>query len=701
MALHREQYLLIPTLASYDAACGELVAGGYSFELIVTFDRSDLTTQRIFSSYTFRHITAVRTFDVDFGDLGLSRNFGIAQSQGEIIATADGDDLISRNLLRAGLEAALNTSDIVVFTPEYLVSFGSACTIHQYTFSGVYSSNALFYANHSVSRIIVRRTLFALVQYLPSQSSSTGYAWEDWHLHTSCAALGISNAPIIQTILYYRRHSANLSLRASLGMIAPSSLFKPPVYLQRFAREDESSAHKSYTSVNTFRQLFQESILFREDFSLANGLEPLINYDAFSTCVILRSFPSSTANALMYLSLCRIVAHDAFDDIFLLQSLDRSGATRYFAGIMHSLYAINPAQAILVICADRPSGEDAIDWLPPNVRIIDCSLFAESLSPSERDYSVIKLLQHMSTHARIHCSTSTFATAIFRRYSRYLRERICILYRFCDTTYIQLNRYFIDGSIPAFMREIGPVFRYMCYDNAALRASDITAYFLRSTFVIRTRIESAHNKQPINILLGNHPTHRVDIKSHTRRFLWASRPAAQKRVTLLLQIAHYMARLYPDFRIDVYGGRPHDFKVFTSSSLPTNIKFCGEYASWSNLHTVSYDAFLYTSIYDGIPNVLIEAMSTGLPVIAPAIGGIPEVIEDGVTGTLVPDDPDDAVMTERYVTAMQNVASNPSLARRMASVARQRVLRDYGPEVQIDGVRALLMDAARIASDYT
>jgi glycosyltransferase involved in cell wall biosynthesis len=75
---------------------------------------------------------------------------------------------------------------------------------------------------------------------------------------------------------------------------------------------------------------------------------------------------------------------------------------------------------------------------------------------------------------------------------------------------------------------------------------------------------------------------------------------------------------------------------------------------------------------EGIPVVLMEAMATGLPVIASRLSGIPELVTDGVDGLLVPPG-DDAALAE----ALARLAADPDLRRRLGEAGRATVVRDF------------------------
>ncbi|HLA40231.1 MAG TPA: glycosyltransferase, partial [Candidatus Glassbacteria bacterium] len=78
------------------------------------------------------------------------------------------------------------------------------------------------------------------------------------------------------------------------------------------------------------------------------------------------------------------------------------------------------------------------------------------------------------------------------------------------------------------------------------------------------------------------------------------------------------------------------------------------------------------SLSEGLSNVLLESMAAGVPVIATKVGGTPEVIEDGVSGLLVP--PSDS---EALARAMRSLIENPELARRYGQAGKQRIAEHF------------------------
>lgn len=97
-----------------------------------------------------------------------------------------------------------------------------------------------------------------------------------------------------------------------------------------------------------------------------------------------------------------------------------------------------------------------------------------------------------------------------------------------------------------------------------------------------------------------------------------------------------------------------------------------------------FDVFVLPSLYEGIPNAVLEAMAAALPVVGTASGGTIEVIADGVTGRLVP--PADAPALAR---ALIELLENPDRARAMGRAGRARIVSDFKMETTVRRTQAL------------
>jgi len=96
------------------------------------------------------------------------------------------------------------------------------------------------------------------------------------------------------------------------------------------------------------------------------------------------------------------------------------------------------------------------------------------------------------------------------------------------------------------------------------------------------------------------------------------------------------------------------------------------------------DIFVLPSLSEGIPMALLEAMAASRVVIASRVGGIPEVIDDGVEGFLV--EPRDVNgLTETCLRLIQS----PVMAKEMGEKARKRVERDFSAEEMAHRVASL------------
>jgi glycosyltransferase involved in cell wall biosynthesis len=89
------------------------------------------------------------------------------------------------------------------------------------------------------------------------------------------------------------------------------------------------------------------------------------------------------------------------------------------------------------------------------------------------------------------------------------------------------------------------------------------------------------------------------------------------------------------------------------------------------------DLLVQSSYTEGMPNVVLEALAAGVPVVATAVGGTPEILDEGLSGYLVPAG-DPHIMADRILT----VLSDTEHRRALGSHGKQRVQRDFSFETQ-------------------
>ena len=96
------------------------------------------------------------------------------------------------------------------------------------------------------------------------------------------------------------------------------------------------------------------------------------------------------------------------------------------------------------------------------------------------------------------------------------------------------------------------------------------------------------------------------------------------------------------------------------------------------------DAVVLTSANEGTPVTIIEALAAGRPVVVTAVGGVGDVVEDGVTGYLV-----DAGDADAMADRLAQLAADPSLAAALGAEGRRRVTERYAVSRLVDDVDRL------------
>jgi glycosyltransferase involved in cell wall biosynthesis len=136
----------------------------------------------------------------------------------------------------------------------------------------------------------------------------------------------------------------------------------------------------------------------------------------------------------------------------------------------------------------------------------------------------------------------------------------------------------------------------------------------------------------------------------------------------------------------VVGAGPEENRLRTHAEelgLSDRVLFLGERVDVPDLLAAS-DMFVLSSDWEGLPITILEAMAAGVPCVSTAVGGVPEVLTDGVTGlTVEPGDPG------ALADGIRTLARDPELRARMAGAARDEFERRFRGEQMVRQTEAL------------
>ncbi len=190
-------------------------------------------------------------------------------------------------------------------------------------------------------------------------------------------------------------------------------------------------------------------------------------------------------------------------------------------------------------------------------------------------------------------------------------------------------------------------------------------------------------------------------RSSQRRLVCVARLEATKGQADLLRAFAIARRELPGLTLDLIGDgadRARLERLTSELGLDATVRFVGALPTEDVRRALDEkDVFVLPSLrhrsgrMDGIPVALMEAMASGLPVVATRLSGIPELVVDEETGLLVaPESPDE------LAAAICRLARDPELAHRLAANARERVTRQF--DLAVEGSRLASLFAASIAT---
>jgi glycosyltransferase involved in cell wall biosynthesis len=344
------------------------------------------------------------------------------------------------------------------------------------------------------------------------------------------------------------------------------------------------------------------------------------------------------------------------DIVILVPWLKHGGADLgaiHFANTLHGRFG----KRVLVVGTERAESPWA-GRLSPGVPFVDAGSAMEELSQDERRLVLLRLMLQLAPET-IHLMNSNLGWQMVAMHAKALRH----------TTRLYASLYCDDVSASGQLVGYAQDYLMDCYESLDGVISDngiVGQDWSRSMGISPSlfHVVPFPAREPEQPVLPALPT--------ARTLLWAGRLDRQKRPDVLLAIAQAM----PDWTFDVYGQAVLDLETHAMQGLrkAPNVRLRGPFNDFYGIVRPDHLALVYTTQWDGMPNILLEAARANLPIVAPAIGGIREFIPEE---WLVQDTDD----INGYVEQIRQLAEDRALREERVRVLAQRTSEGHSWEM--------------------
>lgn len=701
---HAEGRLIDRTLASVRRAI-EAMGTKVVVEIILHADNPTEATNTYIKTHKKTTLNGVRIFTNSFGDLGSSRNFAINQTKGKYVATIDADDLMSRSWLSNAIDTLEKSTEPTIAHSELTIEFEGAdgLIIKHGEIDKIHDTLLSVYANRWNSVIVAPRKLLVKFPYTPN---SPGYGYEDWHLNCRLIEAGVHNVLVPQTVIFVRRKRENsewlrqkqsmavlranpllalgnvrklpsnpfardaVSLLPQEARVSVKSVIKRHPLIHEVARRVKRTLKRRTTVPTSFnisewlRKEWDELHSIEKEISLTPQLaKKLPVYDSLT--------PEHKIAGGLYKNIADELRFDTYDYLIFVPWLIKGGADSYAINYANTIASLKPNKRVLVI-ATLPVSSVWKDRLNKPVDFLDFGNITQGVS-LEIQYRLLSHLIENSGITHIHIINSELGYDFVRLYEKYIQasDKKVVLTSFSQSR-DKSGRIF--GYSHTHVPPVYHLANLITSDNHAVITMWQDKYGFDADKLV-VHHQPVSNIKPLPKHHSNHQPLRV---------LWAARIAPEKLPELLGPIGRKAGNLV---HVDMYGTIEPEYKKLVKN-LPKNIKYKGGFNGFASLPLQNYDCLLYTSLFDGMPNTLLDAAANGLPLIASDVGGISEFVKHQETGLLV-SEPEDA---DEYVSALLTLAGNPQVGMKLAKNAQIRLKDSFSPSSYKSQIDQMLKD---------
>lgn len=635
---HHEGLLVWKSLLSAVKAVQSFTGRG---EVLIVVDDGDEATICAVDSFAKTHSSAceIRIHLTMRRDLGLARNDAVWAARGEFVAFLDGDDIWGPSWLERGVAWLRGEPGATVAHCQTIVNFGTDRAWWQHTDSRdpAFDHSVFMVTNHWTALSMARRELYISHPY---HAVGNGYGFEDWEWNTRTLAAGVVHGVVPCTVHFVRKgRGMSMSHAMEWRVPRPNAYYDdlPPALIGEPVQSPRELGE--WLNAEWMRAHDSEPELWPHPRELASRPQ----YRP----------PSIPGTYAAYRKLRAVVAPETTHAIF---AAGLGGGADLRAAIYSA--AIKRAGGTpFVVTTDAP-GPLRCDWA-------DASKAFSMLSEDQRALVVQRLMLQLADQGvALHVVNSRVAWQALAMNPRIsaLRGRVwASLYAYELHPEDMTGGYAANGAFGAAM----PAVRRVITDNLNFKLE----------LAIRTGWEAtALALTPVTL---REPKHAPRVEG-VRRVLWASRLDWNKNPQLLFEIASQALAQGAPLVFDVAGDSVdyHGQAAIQQLRALPNVRLLGFYRDFEDLEPWKYDAFLFTSRKEGMPNVVLEAVAWGLPIVATPAGMLNGVYE----GTIFPQNV--IITASSAVELLKKVEKTPTLreyvAKHHSIEAFDTVLREAG-----------------------
>lgn len=224
VTFHNEGLMAHRSLVSIFRCCQHAELAGLTTRIVATLDNADPETRRVIRRHPCLR-PHDKVIDLSFGDISLSRNHAIQESESRCVGIFDGDDHISQNWLAAALRRLDEAGRLSIVRPQLVITFDATSQLREQPDQSCVKLDVrgLLATNFWNVCAVATRDTFLAIPYV--STGTGGFGFEDWHWNCETIAAGYQHVTAPRTI-YFERHKRSGSLNRmhqSAGAVIRSS----------------------------------------------------------------------------------------------------------------------------------------------------------------------------------------------------------------------------------------------------------------------------------------------------------------------------------------------------------------------------------------------------------------------------------------------------------------------------------------------